>query len=64
VQNSRLSFARIIIFIRKYSVPKLATDAKRRNVGGNGAKTYPTENKKQKKRNYFENDNTALNIIF
>jgi len=37
---------------------------KHRAVGGNGAKTYPTENKKQKKRNYFENDNTALNIIF
>jgi hypothetical protein len=45
-------------------VVKIATFAKPENVGGNGAKTYPTENKKQKKRNYFENDNTALNIIF
>jgi hypothetical protein len=45
-------------------VLKIPAFAKRQNVGGNGAKTYPTENKKQKKRNYFENDNTALNIIF
>ena len=33
VVSSRSRFARNIIFNRKYSVPKFATDAKRENVG-------------------------------
>ena len=38
VVNSRLRFARNIIFDRKQIVPKLATDAKRENVSGNHKK--------------------------
>ena len=34
VVSSRSRFARNIIFNRKYSVPKFATDAKRENVSG------------------------------
>ena len=35
VVSSRSRFARNIIFNRKYSVPKFATDAKRENVARN-----------------------------
>ena len=35
VVSSRSRFARNIIFNRKYSVPKFATDAKRENVTRN-----------------------------
>ena len=38
VVSSRSRFARNIIFNRKYSVPKFATDAKRENVSGNFTK--------------------------
>ena len=37
--SSRLRFARIFIFNRKYKVPKFATDEKRRNVSGNATQT-------------------------
>ena len=45
VVSSRSRFARNIIFNRKYSVPKFATDAKRGNVGG---KHSENSHKKQK----------------
>ena len=48
VVSSRSRFARNIIFNRKYSVPKFATDAKRENVGGNTRATQNVERKPHK----------------
>ena len=43
VVSSRSRFARNIIFNRKYSVPKFATDAKRENVSRNYNRPQPRQ---------------------